>query len=962
MKGDNIMVRKYRQKIVIVVSLCLVFTTVTFHQLHSQVRGTQTQEVKWLANSALRSWFSNMGAEIEFGRRDRQTYVSVDQIDGLTWPNEFNVRMKGVKAAKALWIGTTNFADPVANTVFPYKVINIGKDAVYSGTEIFADELSLIGSYPHPSVFVDNTRASARDYDDILDREDNTQPADRVMLNRFHTSIGITVTRKILSFSQQYHNNYYVYEYTLKNSGIIDEKGQQKLNKKLTGVVLYLQNRLAFAGVSYNGIGTTGAGGWAPATTTWGRNTINDAVGQDEGHSLPAPNNFRAVFSYWGPMSTNQWGSPAADIGLPGPVPASDRRNVTVLAGYQFSGSVVLHADKGPNNPADDITQPTTTRYAPADENIDRNGQPTQYNEALMSQKYAQYMTSGHPAQTQADQIGKDANGWPTGYGNTFGTDAGGYQSAQGFGPYDLEPGDSVRIVVAEAVAGISWEKANEVAKNWAANNTSEFVLPAGYAAVKGSATTTDANEYKNAWVFSGKDSLFQAFRRAIANYNSSYSVPKPPPPPDKFEVNSGGDRIKITWSNSAESWSTFNGYRLYRNEGRTDTTTYQLIFECNKSNVANSYDDKTAQRGFNYYYYIQTKSDGTDNSGDAALNIPSGEPLVSSRYYTMTTTPAALSRPPGLALTTVKTFSNVRLAVNLTRNGRNDTVRSINYYAYRLPKSTLDSIGTMVRGVSANLNGTLIVPGSITVVNDTVKFNKLPGLNVDITLPNRADTVNKVIDSALAQFYRNNNLEVMVISPVNKRVSAVIVGDSVRTKFVLPEPVTDEKGNSRYDVTVSDKSGPISSAGYTIVLDTLIFSSTPLRTDTFTVELKSVKQRSYKLSEIKIVPNPFNIRARNIQFGTNDPTTLDRLAFFNLPPFTKIRIYTETGDLIETIDHNNGTGNDYWNLLTSSRQVVVSGLYIALFEVTDDYRDETTGELLYKKGETIYKKFIVIR
>jgi hypothetical protein len=623
--------KTYLVKNAIALCFCFVFTIVFNQQLDAQVQGSETQQIKWLSTSALRSWFSNIGAEGEYFRRDRTTYVAVDQIDGLCWPNEFNVRMKGIKAAKALWIGTTNFADPVSTVTYPYKVVCIGKDAVHSGTEIFADELSLIGKFGHPSVYVDNTNSSPRDFDDIIDEIDPTLVADRVMINRVHTSIGVSVTRKILSYSQQYNNNYYIYEYTFKNTGIIDASGQKKLNVPLTGVIFYMQSKLAFPGVSYNGLGLTGAGGWSPATSSWGRNTINDVFGQDAAHTLPAPNNFRANIAYWGPMATTPYGGAAGDIGLPGPSAA----NVTELAGYEFAGTVVLHADKAANDTTDDITQPITTLYVGADNPIDRNQQPTQYNTNLMAQKYTQYMNGGHAPATIADQVGKDANGWPTGYGNTFGMDAGGYLSVQGFGPYTLNPGDSIHIVVAEAVAGISWNKACEVANNWYAvrNSTSnpQLVLPAGY---KNGAVTTDANEYKNAWVFSGKDSLFQTFRRALANYNSGYYIPQPPPPPDTFRVNSDSGRIKISWSNSAESSPHFNGYRLYRSKGRTDTT-YDLIFDCGKG--VNSYDDQSAKGGFNYYYYIQTKDDGSTNPGNAALNIPAGEPLVSSRYYTMT-------------------------------------------------------------------------------------------------------------------------------------------------------------------------------------------------------------------------------------------------------------------------------------------------------------------------------------
>ena len=845
MRCDNYIMSKYLQKFAILICLTSLFTIVNIHNLNAQgIAGTEQAQIKWLTTSALRTYFCNMGAEGEYFRRNRATYVNVDQIDGLCWPNEFNIRMKGVQCAKTLWIGATNFADPLANVTYPYKVVCIGKDAVYSGTEIFADELSLLGKFPHPSIYVDGVSASAIDYYDIVDKEDNTLNADRVMLNRFHTSMGISVTRKVLSFSQQYNNNYYIYEYTFKNTGIIDESGQKKLNNTLTGVIFYMQSRLSFSGVGYTGIGLTRPGSWGPSSAPWGRNTITDVIRQD----VTPPGEFRAHFSYWGPFSTDSYGGghigPAADIGLPGP----SSSNVTELAGYEFAGTVVLHADKSSSDTTDDITQPITTAVAAMDFATDRNLVSTQYNQSVMALKYTTYMNAGHDAQTQAEAIGEDANGWPTANADTWGSDAGGYAPTQGFGPYTLAPGDSVRIVVAEAVAGISWNKACEVAQNWYTNNTSAFVLPAGY---KNGATTTDANEYKSAWVFSGKDSLFQTFRRAIAAYQNNYVIPQPPPPPDHFVVNGGGDRISISWSSSAESSPHFDGYRLYRSEGRTDTT-YDLLFECGKStgNLTNSFADQTAKRGSNYYYYIQSKSDGTDNPGNVALNIPAGEPLVSSRYYTMTNNPTFLTRPAGAAITAMS-YDTTFVA---------DGIRN----TYVLGRSVLDSTNTAVSGISVKINGVQQIPASFTLApstylaqSDTLKFVKIPAAN--------------------------STIEVTFVSPTGAR-----------------------------DV---------------------------------------------RLSQIRIVPNPYNIKARNIQYGLNDPTSVDKLGFFNLPPLCRIKIYTELGDLVATIDHTNGSGDDYWYSLTSSRQVVVSGLYIAYFEVT-----ESTADGKYRKGDSIYKKFIIIR
>ena len=83
---------------------------------------------------------------------------------------------------------------------------------------------------------------------------------------------------------------------------------------------------------------------------------------------------------------------------------------------------------------------------------------------------------------------------------------------------------------------------------------------------------------------------------------------------------------------------------------------------------------------------------------------------------------------------------------------------------------------------------------------------------------------------------------------------------------------------------------------------------------------------------------------------------------FLNIPAQCTIRIFTERGDLIEEIVHSDGSGDEAWNSISSSRQVVVSGIYLAHFEVTEDYSDPDTGEILYSKGESAVRKFVVVR
>jgi hypothetical protein len=111
-------------------------------------------------------------------------------------------------------------------------------------------------------------------------------------------------------------------------------------------------------------------------------------------------------------------------------------------------------------------------------------------------------------------------------------------------------------------------------------------------------------------------------------------------------------------------------------------------------------------------------------------------------------------------------------------------------------------------------------------------------------------------------------------------------------------------------------------------------------------------------MAGIRIVPNPYSIASPGLQY----PGEADKIMFLNIPGHCTIRIFTENGDLINTISHENGSGDQAWNSITASRQVVVSGVYVVHFEVTQDQIDQTTGALQFKKGDTGYQKFIVIR
>jgi len=683
------------------------------------------KEVKWLKLGSLHQYFLNWGAEYELGR----TGQAVDQLDGLRWPAQFP--NQDVAIAKSLWIGCTGFREP-NDSVYTHKVITIGPRMHDEYYQFIPAGFKMVGRFDHPRVYVDGIPATDNALNDVVDEINPDLPCDRMIVNRLVTPLGITVTRRAMQFAQDNHDNYLVYDYIFKNTGVTDLSGTQQ-PQTLNGVFIHFQYRYG----SGQDVFRRGGSVYPSNNISWGRNCVNQVLGIG---SRASDFDLRVQYSWYGPHSASKAG-PENDWGCPNILTGQ-------LAGLHYMGTVILHADASAQDHSDDPSQPHTTQFVASDKSPE-NYTTDQYDATLMRNRYA-IMAAGHPDQTHADKVGDTfADLWGAGAES-----AGGYSQGQGFGPYNsFAPGDSIHLVIAEGVSGISREKSMEVGRNWFLHYTHqgnpELVLPDG-------SVSTDAAEYKKLWVQTGEDSILQTFHRAAANYESQYRISLPPPPPDQFEVNSGGDRIILTWSATAESDAVFDGYEIYRAVNRPDTL-YEKIFSCDGSSIVNRFEDRTAQRGFDYYYYIVTKDDGSRNDAHP------GEPLRSSRFYTMTSEPAYLRKA----------------AV----------------------KTTLDSI--------------------------------------------------------------------------------------------------------------------------------------------------------------RVVPNPFYVGASALQFGSSTP---DRLAFFGLPPECIIRIYTERGDLVNTIVHDDGTADELWDSLTSSRQIIVSGVYIAYFEVTRDLVDPATGALLFRKGDKTIRKFFVLR
>ena len=98
-------------------------------------------------------------------------------------------------------------------------------------------------------------------------------------------------------------------------------------------------------------------------------------------------------------------------------------------------------------------------------------------------------------------------------------------------------------------------------------------------------------------------------------------------------------------------------------------------------------------------------------------------------------------------------------------------------------------------------------------------------------------------------------------------------------------------------------------------------------------------------VQDARVVPNPVNLGSdESVRFAQED-----RVAFFNIPGNCTIKIFSEIGELVHTIEHTDGSGDESWNLTTKSRQLLVSGIYIAV--ITDN-----------DSGAEAIQKFTVIR
>ncbi len=209
-------------------------------------------------------------------------------------------------------------------------------------------------------------------------------------------------------------------------------------------------------------------------------------------------------------------------------------------------------------------------------------------------------------------------------------------------------------------------------------------------------------------------------------------------------------------------------------------------------------------------------------------------------------------------------------------------------------------------------------------------------------------------IDSAM--LYRQGQSLLRI--PVKYKVEVVSSGITSRIPTILKENVIKDTAWSRGDEIIFFKPGSVGVSGDTLTWgftvtsttetdsaqpnpgDTyLMYTTRPFsKADVFTLQTKAGfvdnQRASSNLDNIYVVPNPYvganEIEPANKLSGQNRGER--RIYFENLPMQCTIRIYTLSGELVTSIEHESGVenGREFWNLLNQDGFSVAYGVYLA--------------------------------
>jgi hypothetical protein len=479
--------------------------------------------------------------------------------------------------------------------------------------------------------------------------------ADVMVESWVNTSMGLTLHQKALGWSQKYHDDYVIYDWTFSNTGNVDLDDERELPNQVLDSLYFWRNNF----FEHN-----------PGS----RDEWVSSYGEYDTDTL------RMMYNY--PSR-----SKGTDYDNTGYVNLDNG----FLRNPLFMGEAVLHVDTAPGNTTDDVNQPKMTGVQHIDwawNKIESHSlEPSQNAELYKVAKDGFSVFDGAPQMSGPNvrpgqhSVRFDERPSEAVYAKDFTwfTWLPGTYAASG--PWTLQPMDSIRIVMAKVIGSISPEKGWEVGNAWQDETLTwdgdDKLMPPYVNHPQ--LMDNQYDEAKANWIFTGKDSLFNNANAAQENLRAGYDIPVPPPAPS-LQVTSSPDLIRLKWGLAAEENNGIDptnhnipglpqavGYRVYRAIGNPDPAirenqligTWEMIYECGEGTdnpLTNEFEDTGANRGQGYYYYVSAFDDGVNNIDVTGRDLGR---LESGKYLNRTTQPASLLREPGNTLSDIRVVPN---------------------------------------------------------------------------------------------------------------------------------------------------------------------------------------------------------------------------------------------------------------------------------------------------------------
>lgn len=482
----------------------------------------------------------------------------------------------------------------------------------------------------------------------------NPNEAEEIIISKWTTEQGLTVTRKARAWSYPNYDDFFILEVVIENTGDATGDGiaDEGLPKQLNDVYFSFMNNLAPSDAGHR---------WQNATVPW---NYSDAIILDDWYKYSEAANFNGLAALQGKKISyiydgDQLTVAGDDTGQPFDPNFSQSAYVNrgvlqagQLMSFQYVGLAAIDYD-----PTDGFANDTETYVAP--ENM---------NQPALVNYWGIYGRFDFDTPDQSNKTEEQLYNELTGQGSVppeqdNPTNISRVTFAHTYGPYNLAPGEKAKIVVA-----------------WVAASGAEFAGAGG--------TPMDIIEWSiqgnQNQVSDGERALAQHLERAQFAYDNGYNLPKPPPDVALYIDSDANGNNALMWSDRGDraldpdytgaEAQDVTGYRIYRSQdsqmgpweriaevpvGGGTTAEYAPNTPWSSPNLSftdggtYTYRDTESVPGFNYWYSVRTVDSGHSDwngMGQAIPPMESGHSAPEQRM-TVSRSPIVISTPQKDAL-----------------------------------------------------------------------------------------------------------------------------------------------------------------------------------------------------------------------------------------------------------------------------------------------------------------------